>query len=100
MKLSFPWLALGLGLLVALLLSATGALGPEEGRRLPLLTLLIVAEFGFFVTAIGAFVAVRTLLREGLNIALGAVAVGCLGLAAAFLWLGVRLWPGGLPTGL
>jgi hypothetical protein len=76
----------------------TGALGPEEGRRLPLLTLLIVSEFGFFVTAIGAFMAVRSLVRQAFALSLVAVAVGCTSLAGAFMWLGMTLWPGGFPS--
>lgn len=98
MKLSFPWLALGLGLLVALVLAASGALGPEEGRRLPLLMLLIMTEFGVLVTAIGAGVAIRAMLRQGVGFALLAVTLACVVLAALFLWLGIALWPGGFPS--
>ena len=47
MKLPFPWVALGVGLLIAGLLVQAGALQSEGGRSLPLLTQLIVAEFGF-----------------------------------------------------
>ena len=46
LKLPFPWVALGVGLLIALLLMLTGTLQPGAG--LPLLTQLIVTEFGFF----------------------------------------------------
>ena len=86
-------------MLIALLLLVTGALGPEEGRRLPLLTLLIVAEFGFFLTAAGAFMAVRAQLHAAFSGALAMVALGCALLAVLFVWLGVRLWPGGFPSG-
>jgi len=41
-------LALGVGLLIALLLVKGGALVPEATRSLPLLTLLIATELVFF----------------------------------------------------
>ena len=94
MKLPFPWVALGTGLLLALLLMQGGALHPAAGFRLPLLTQLIVAEFGFFRTAIGAGLAVRDVLSRGLNIPLLVAAAGCGLLSVGFLWLGLQLWPG------
>jgi hypothetical protein len=93
LKLPFSWMALGVGLLIALLLLKTGALAPEAARSLPLLTLLIVAEFGFFLTAIGAGLAIRHLLAQGFDVALSIALAGCVALAGGFLWLGLRLWP-------
>ena len=97
MQLSFPWLALGLGLVIAMVLISAGATGPEAGRSLPLLTLLMIAEFGFFLNAIGAGLAIRQLMQQGLNPGVILSAVGCAVLAAGFAWLGLQLWPGGLP---
>ncbi len=97
MRLSFPWLALGLGLVIAMVLVFAGAAGPEEGHSLPLLTLLIVAEFGFFLNAIGAGLAIRQLMQQGLNPGVILSASGCVVLAAGFAWLGLQLWPGSLP---
>lgn len=97
MRISFPWLALGLGLLIALVLITTGAVGPEADRRLPLLTLLIVTEFGFFLTAIGAGLALRSLKRHSFSVSVIISALGCGMLTAGFLWLGLELWPGGFP---
>ena len=97
MKLSFPWLALGLGLTIAMILVASGAVDPASEPVLPLLTLLVMAEFGFFVTAIGAGQAIRTGLAQGFGIALFTLIAGCSLLAAGFLWLGLSLWPGGFP---
>jgi len=95
--LPFPWLALGLGLLAAIGLTGSGVLGPAEAYRLPLLTLLIVTEFGFFVTAIGAGIGINRLLASGLQRGLLLSVLGCALLAAGFLYLGIRLWPGGFP---
>lgn len=93
-KLNFPWLALGLGLLVATGLLASGALSPGADYDLPLLTMLIVNEFGFFVTAIGAGVGVNTLIRDGVQPTLLMVVIACALMAAGFLYLAIRLWPG------
>lgn len=93
MKLPFPWIALGTGLVLALVLIKTGA-WPDAGERsLPLLTQLIIAEFGFFLTAIGAGMAVRTLLSRGFVAAQVLAVAGCVLLAGGFLWLGLQLWP-------
>jgi len=93
----FPWLALGIGLLIAIVLVRAGAIEPESETALPLLTLLIMSEFGFFLTAIGAGLGVRTLLQQGVNLASISVVLGCGLLAGGFLWLGMELWPGGFP---
>jgi hypothetical protein len=95
LKLPFSWVALGVGLLIALVLLKTGALAPEAARSLPLLTLLIVTEFGFFLTAIGAGLAIRSLVSQGFNVGLALALAGCVALAGGFLWLGLQLWPAG-----
>ncbi|HYQ71369.1 MAG TPA: hypothetical protein VET88_05510 [Gammaproteobacteria bacterium] len=96
-NLSYPWLAFGLGLLVAFGLLQSGALQPDGNYALPMLTMLIINEFGFFMTAIGAGVGINKLLAGGVRPALLLVTLGCAVLAAGFLYLGIRLWPGGFP---
>ena len=93
-KEGFPWLALGIGLVLAAALLRSGAADPGGGYGLPLLTLLLMAEFGFLVTAVGAFLGLRTLQRRGLSLGYGLAALGCAVLALAFLLLGLSLWPG------
>jgi hypothetical protein len=90
---SYPHLALGIGLLVAVGLLQAGALGPAEGRALPLLTMLIVNEFGFFVTAIGAGVGIRTLRGQVFRLRPVLIITANSLLAAGFLYLGMKLWP-------
>ena len=97
MKLSFPWLALGLGLTIAVIMMVSGAVDPATKPALPLLTLLIMSEFAFFVTAIGAVQAVRAGLAQGFGPGSLMVTAGCVLLAGGFLWLGISLWPGGFP---
>jgi hypothetical protein len=92
MKFSFPWLAAGIGLLLAMVLLQTGVLGEADDRSLPLLTMLFISEFGFIVTAAGSFVAGRTLLRQGHSWANLFLSVACGALAIAFFILGFQLW--------
>ncbi len=97
LRIPFPWLALGLGLLIALVLIFGGAIGSETERRLPLLMLLMIAEFGFFLNLIGAWLAVRQMIRQGVGQGVMLSASGCTVLAIGFAWLGLQLWPGQLP---
>lgn len=90
----FPWLALGMGLTLMLILVAAGALQSDQETLLPLLTLLIMNEFGFVVTLIGTVQSVRRLLRSGIQLQTLVISLGCGALALAFLLLGVSLWPG------
>jgi hypothetical protein len=91
---SFPWLAMGMGLLIAAGLLSSGVLSPDGSYALPLLTLLIVNEFGFFVTAIGAGVGINMLLKEGRQTILLMVIIADAIMAAGFLYLAIKLWPG------
>ncbi len=93
-KLSFPWLALGLGLMVAVGLAGAGAFSTDGRYQLPLLTMLIVTEFGFFLTAIGAGVGINMHLKDGTGPALKAVIIANAVLAAGFLYVAMKLWPG------
>jgi hypothetical protein len=93
-NMGFPGLALGIGILVAAGLLQSGVLAPDGDYALPLLTLLIVNEFGFFVTAIGAGIGINTMLKQGLRPPVLLLTIGCALLAVGFLYLGIRLWPG------
>lgn len=93
----FPWIALSLGLLVMVTLLGAGALRPAEEYGLPLLTMLIVDEFGFFLTAIGAVIGINVLAREGIRVSLLITTLACVLLASGFLLLGLRMWPGEIP---
>ena len=93
----FPWLALAIGLLIAIALQQSGALNAATENRLPLLTLLVMSEFGFIVTAIGAGLGMRVLYKRDGGAAILVSVLGCLLFAAGFLWVGMRLWPGGIP---
>lgn len=93
MKLSYPWFALGLGLLFGLLLVRFGAMNPGAEHSLPLLTLLLGSEFSGLLTAIAAGICVNKILQHGFDSLTAILFSGNLLLAAGFLWLGLRLWP-------
>ncbi len=94
MKISYPWLALGLGLLLSLALLRF-AEADSGGPRLPLLASLLMSEFGLLVTAIAALIGIRDLFRQGPGQpVLVLLVLGNLLLATFFLRTGILLWPG------
>lgn len=92
-KFPFPWLALGVGLLLSLLVLSGG-----DKPLLPLLTRLIITEFGFFLNLIGAGMGLRDLRREGLRYGLLVATIGCALIAVGLALLGMNLWAGMTPT--
>lgn len=94
--LSFPALAMILGVAVAATLALSGSY-PGAESKLPLLTQLIVTEFGFFVTAVGAGIGVNRLQTQGMERRLLFIVICCASMAGAFLYSGMNLWPGYLP---
>lgn len=94
MKRSYPWLALCLGLILSLVLMRYAAPGGAGVHKLPLLTGLLISEFGFLVTAVAAGICIRDLLKQGVEKLAVVLLVGNLMLAANFMRLGLQLWPG------
>ncbi|WP_296703128.1 hypothetical protein [Thiocapsa sp. UBA6158] len=84
----FTWAAAGLGLVLALVLG----LGEGPGRGMPLLTRLFIGEFGFLITAAGAFWGFKHRRSQGAEIATLIAALACIALAVAFLVMGIGLW--------
>lgn len=90
-KFPFPWLALGGGLLITLLL--LGAQASPGGGPLPLLTQLILAEFGFILNVIGAWLGLQRLQRDGMHWPMVSATVGCIVIAVVLGLMGMSLWP-------
>ena len=89
---AFTWIALGLGLAIAMVALPASVQDAGGGTALPLLTLLFLNEFGFILTAIGTALGIRRLRASGLRFALLAAVTGCVVLAILFAWLGLSLW--------
>lgn len=92
MKKSIPWLTLGVGLFLALILLRFNPLTTSSGFILPMLTALLMSEFGFIITAIGAGISVRDVLRQGVKVRPAALFVGNLLLALNFISQGLSFW--------
>jgi len=91
---AFTWIALSLGLAIAMVALPASAPDADGAAALPLLTLLFLSEFGFILTALGAGVGIRRLRAAGVRFALLAAVIGCAVLAVLFVWLGLSLWLG------
>lgn len=89
----FPWLALGISLLFALIILQTDGHVPGSTGGLPLLMRLLMSEFAFLLNIAGVIVSVREMLRHGPSFAAIAVTTGCLLLAGFFFYIAIMIWP-------
>ncbi len=92
-KENFPFIALGMGLLLILVVLQGSAVRDDGSTLVPLLTLLVVSEFAFFVNAIGAYIGIKHTLANGLRPLYGIVTLVCILLALFFAWTGISMWP-------
>ena len=92
-KFNFPYIALFLGMGFMLIVSFGGQVNEAGATKLPLLTLLIICEFAFFVTAIGAYVCFKYMRENGISWSKLVVAVLCVLSAAVFMIKGIAFWP-------
>ncbi len=90
---NFPVLALALAVFVQLLLPLASVPDSQGDTLLPLLTLLVIAEFGFVVALIGAYVAAMQQLRSGFSATGATLTLLCAVLAVSLLLQGIELWP-------
>ena len=90
---AFPYIAAGVGVLFMLLVIKGSETGDAGTTQIPLLTLLIVSEFAFFVTGFGAFIGFKHLRTTGIRPVYLVVCIICILLAVSFMWLGIKLWP-------
>lgn len=92
MNKSITWLTLGIGLFLALILFRFSPLSASSGFSLPMLTALLMSEFGFIITVIGAGISVRDVLKQGIELRPAALLIGNLLLALNFINQGLSLW--------
>ena len=94
---NFPYLSLALGLFLLLVISRGSENGNDGMMALPLLTLLIINECAFFLTAAGSFIGIRYLKSINFKFSLKPLytmtTVLCVLLTIQFTLLGFRLWP-------
>lgn len=89
----FPYIATSLGLILMLVIIKGRVLGADGETIMPLLTLLVVSEFCFFVNAIGFYIGVKHLKTIGLQPLYTVTTILCAILALRFLYTGIELWP-------
>jgi hypothetical protein len=92
-KHTFPYIAFALGVTLMLLVIVGGQVREQGGTAIPLLTLLVVSEFAFFVTAIGGYLGIKRTLETGIKPLYTTITVLCGLLSLWFLWTGIQLWP-------
>ena len=94
---NFPYLALAMGLFLLLVVNRGSQTGSDGEMALPLLTLLIANECGFFLTAVGSFIGIRYLKSINFNFRQKPLytmtTVLCVLLTIQFILLGIMLWP-------
>lgn len=95
-KSNFPFIALALGLFLMGILLKTGAANPDAEPVLPLLTVLIISEFGFIIMLIAVILGVQTLVKNGFEIVLAVVTLVCGMLGVEFMVIGIEHWPGNI----
>lgn len=89
----FPYIALALSLFLLLVVSKGSQLGSDGLTLMPLLTLLVVSEFSFFVTLIGTYIGVKNISSVGIRSVYALSTLLCALLSIRFLILGITLWP-------
>lgn len=94
MKRNFPVIALALGLIVVMVLAGFHPLSESAERKLPLLTALLVVEFGFLVNLAAVIFGIRAYSAGGKSKS-GLLFVLLNSLIAGYLLVaGINLWPG------
>ena len=89
----FPYIALGLGLALLMIVIKGSETGADGNTVVPLLTLLVISEFAFFACAIAVYLGVMHMRAAGIQHVYLLITVLCLVLAVIFTYLGFTLWP-------
>ncbi len=90
---NFPYIALALAATLFLVVIQGSQLQEDGSYTLPLLTLLVVSEFSFFVTAIAVYVGLKYRAQVENKLFYTATIITCLVFSIYFLTLGITLWP-------
>jgi len=90
-RFNFPWIAAGIGIILAIGMLRGGATEAAGATALPPLTLLFMSEFGFLVNAAGAFVGIRAWRRAHSRREL-LLGLACSVLALGFAAIGIAMW--------
>jgi hypothetical protein len=89
----FPYIALCSGLFFLLVVVLGGEANSDGVTPVPLLTLLVISEFAFFMTVAGAYIGVKHILSTGIRPVYTIATLLCGLLSVKFLLFGVDFWP-------
>jgi len=89
-KATFPIIALFIGIFIKVALMT--AISAEGEPMMPLLTLLLMAEFGVIISLVGLYSGSKLLLTNGFDIKLLLPILGCAILAVMLGIEGLDLW--------
>lgn len=89
----FPYIALALSTFLLPVVIMGSQPGDDGYTKIPLLTLLIVSEFSFFVNAIGVYIGLKQSFSDGFTIMYTAAFAMCALLSVWFMYRGIGLWP-------
>jgi len=89
----FPYIAIVLGVMFYIALFLGGQTHADGSTHLPLLTLLLVSEFGFISHLAALYIVIKKCLRIGINVELLVTASCCIIFIGYFLIAGLKFWP-------
>lgn len=90
---NFPYIAAILGLFLTVIVYKGSGLRDDGKTLIPLLTLLLITEFGTIVTAIGTYFGCKNFLATREISGHTAVTILCVLLLVRFVVQGFHLWP-------
>lgn len=92
-KTIFPYIALAIGVFLFAILFGADKLASEGRPVMPLLALLIISEFGFITSLIGAVAGMMAISASGGKLKMTLVALACALMSVRFMLLGIAFWP-------
>ncbi|MDQ6955594.1 MAG: hypothetical protein Q9M21_00210 [Mariprofundaceae bacterium] len=92
-KIHFPYLALALGLIFMFIIHMGSEINAEHITRIPILSLLIMNEFAFFMAASATYIGIKHMQSIGWSTSYTFIVAGCAVLTLRFIYLGIQLWP-------
>jgi hypothetical protein len=90
---NFPYIAAVLGVVLTVIVYKGSGLRDDGRTLIPLLTLLLITEFGAIVTAIGAYLGGKHIFATRKISGHTAVTILCVVLFVRFVISGFHLWP-------
>ncbi|WP_038246708.1 hypothetical protein [Ghiorsea bivora] len=92
-KIYFPYIAVVLSLTFMPIIVLGNMVDNNGARAVPLLSLLVMNEFAFFVSIAGLYIGIQQIRAVGFTLLYGLATMLCLAFTVQFTVLGMQLWP-------